>query len=215
MPDVPLATMDDAARFGYNLPADPQGSSLLDRASTRVRLYTKQTVTRVVDDVVELRPLSGYVILPQRPADKPTDVKVDDGLGNIYPVPFWGWNGHRVICPHQLRSGLFGYTWWPTPPAYPYPWLGPCICRAKQVIVTYSHGWTTVPDSVLDVVCSIANRLAAGTPGMEAGVRQEGVGDYNVTYASDALQSASGLLPGEEKTLDRIFSYPRAGTIQL
>jgi hypothetical protein len=210
-----LATTTDATRLGYNLPADRAGA-LLDRASVRVRAYPRQTITRVVGDVAILRPLSGSVRLPQRPADKPTAVTADNGLGTNVAVPVWGWNNRRIICPHVLPRWWLGYSWWPYLPTYPYPWLTVCICSAATVTVTYSHGFAVVPDEILDVTCAVAERLGNTPAGMETGIRSESVGDYSVTYSVESIDAASGLLPGEKATLDKAFGTRRKfGTIQL
>lgn len=212
----PLATTADATRLGYTLPA-ATADALLDRASVRVRAYTRQTVTRVEADTVSLRPVHGAIILPQRPADRPTTIMADDGFGLTWNIPGFWWDGRRVRCPHQapayqldqlfrLYAAPFSdWTYWPYQ----------CLCVAPLAWVTYSHGWTSVPDEITDVVCAIAERLGNTEPGMEAGIRTESVGDYSITYGVDSLQSASGLLPGEKLALDRIFGRPRMGTIPL
>jgi hypothetical protein len=208
-----LATASDLTRFGYPAIA----TTFLDRASVRVRAYTKQTLTRVVNDTVpNLRTVDGSVRLPQRPADKPTAVAVDNGLGLVTPIQAWGFNGRRVICPHILsREHWHRWDWSSTTAGWPGPWLAACLCVATTVTLTYSHGYTVIPDPVLDIVCSVAVRLAYTPMGMESGIRQESVGDYGVTYSVDSLDTASGLLPGEKASLDRILGRPRAGTIAL
>lgn len=207
-----LATAADMTRFGY----PTVSAALLDRASVRVRAYSRQTLTRVLDDTVTgLRTVTGSVRLPQRPADKPTAVFVDNGLGYVTPIQTWGFNGRRVICPHILPRQHWARWDWSPSTVWPGPWLAACLCVASTVNLTYSHGYTEIPDPILDVVCSVAARLANTPMGMESGIRQESVGDYAVTYSIDSLDTASGLLPGEKATLDRILGRPRAGTIAL
>ena len=54
-------------------------------------------------------------------------------------------------------------------------WGGP----SARVTVTYTHGFATVPPSVKAAVLSMAARAAASP----AGVRQESIAGYSVTYA--------------------------------
>lgn len=206
----PLASPSDATDLGYTIP-DAKAEGLLTRASTRIRSYTKQQVTRVEDDVQTYRITDGMIRLPQRPADKPTVVVANNQLGVSFPLTYFTWDGWLLACPHRQPS-LFNSTW----QFLQFNLLGPCLCTAFTATVTYSHGYITLPDQLIDVTCSIAERLANTVPGMESGVRSEGVGDYTVTFAVESIDTASGLLPGEKATLDDIFgNKQRATTIEL
>ncbi|MFC4897932.1 hypothetical protein ACFQVD_26490 [Streptosporangium amethystogenes subsp. fukuiense] len=102
----------------------------------------------------------------------------------------WWWDG---------RERVHNITTWPTRQ-----------CRPADVNATYTHGLATIPDELLELVCSVAVRLGAtaDATGMEAGIRSESIDDYSVTYASDALTTASNLLPGEESALRQILGAP-------
>jgi hypothetical protein len=206
----PLATPSDAAALGYSLPAGT-AQALLTRASTRIRTYTKQQVTRVTDDVQTYRITDGSVRLPQRPADKPTVVLVTNQFGLSYPLTYFTWDGWILECPHK-RPSLYWQPW----NIWALGWTGLCLCTAFTATVTYSHGFTVIPDGLLDVTCSIAERISNTAAGMESGVRSEGIGDYTVTFSVESLDTASGLLPGEKQTIDGIFgNRSRTSTIQM
>ncbi len=175
-----LASLPDAIRLGYTLPAG-QEESLLLRASVRIRRAagypissTTSTVRYVVDD--------GRVTLLGSPVTAVTAVAklAEDGGGTLTG---WRWDG---------GNRLFGVPSW------------------GQVNVTQTHGWTVIPDELKDLVCSVAARLgvSGGAAGMEAGIRSESIDDYSVTYAAETLTMASDLLEGEKAALRQILGAP-------
>jgi hypothetical protein len=213
----PLANFANAQNLGYDCGSDDQADIMLRRASVRIRSYTRQIITRVTDDVRTQRPSGGIVVLTQRPADKPTLVQVDDGFGHVVTIPVYDWNGRKIRCLHVLPQSavnalLLRYA---LPPGYWSSWAYACLCTARQAFITYSHGFTVVPDDVLAITCSVAERIANTTPGAEYGMRSMSLGDYGETYNADSLATAGGLLPGERRTLDEIFGRPRMGSISL
>lgn len=206
----PLANPSDAVALGYTLPP-ATAQALLTRASSRIRSYSKQQVARVENDVQTYRIIDGGIRLPQRPADRPSAVVANNQFGVGFPLTWYTWDGWLLECPHR-RPTLYWQPW----NIWPLDWSGMCLCTAFTATVTYSHGFTTNPDELIDLTCSVAERLANTAPGMESGVRSEGVGDYTVTFSVESLDTASGLLPGEKVTVDQIFgNKPRATTIQM
>lgn len=195
-----LATVADAATFGYFL--DPAtGPGFLNRASARIRGYSGQTISRVVGDVVQLPVIRNTAFLPQRPADKPTEVKFGDVV--FLEDTAWHWNPIRSsiesIDP-WINSGNFT-GWWQ---------------HSEQIItVTYSHGFTTLPEDLLEVVCAVAARMAGGTNGRERGVSSEGVLGVQVSYAPEALESAATLLPSEKAIIDKILGKRQTASLPL
>lgn len=181
-----LADLDDAARLGYTLDPD-RGPALLERASVRVRRYTKQTITRVTNDVVYLPVHASRVRLPQIPADKPTLVEIDTGIyQNLHTS--WYWN----LSTSTIQN--LGSLW--------------------EVRVTYSHGYTVVPDEIKDIVCAIAARLEASGGASQSGLQSESAGGVSVSYFPTASEGRSGLSSEEEGALDRIFGKPRPTTLE-
>jgi len=89
---------------------------------------------------------------------------VEDGVALTAVTDFdWSSSGRLV------RAGR----WWTSKP--------------RSVVVTYTHGYATVPDDVKGVCMSLASR-AMQNP---VGVRTQAIDDYTVTYAG----SAAGLGP--------------------
>lgn len=197
---VALATPEDAAAFGYSLPAGT-ADALLARASARVRGYTRQHLSRVEDDVVTLPARYGRVRLPQRPADKPTRVEIN---GVVFAEGTnWQWDAVTQSIVNVSAALPIGNL----PEGF--------APLASNVTVTYSHGYVTLPDELREIVCAVASRLASGSGGMEQGIRSEQTGDVQITYASDALASASSLLPGEKAALDVYLGRLRTLSMEL
>lgn len=187
-----LASVVDAVRLGYTLPAGEE-ETLLRRASARIRRAAKQHISSITS-TVRVRVENGVAVLPGNPITAVTAITqlAEDG-GAV--VTGWRWDGRDQV--HSINTSpttsLPVLARWPT-----------------DVLVTYTHGWTTIPDELLDLVCSVAARIGSvpASGGMEAGVRSESIDDYSVTYAAEALDAASGLLPGEESALRTFLGSP-------
>ncbi|MCA1218696.1 hypothetical protein [Streptomyces sp. 8L] len=77
----PLATPADLAAFTQRDDIPEASATLaLQVASGVVRRYTRQTITRVTGDSVDLAPRMGPLVLPQRPVVAVTSVTVDGTL---------------------------------------------------------------------------------------------------------------------------------------
>lgn len=188
MPPLPLASPADAARLGYTLPAG-QEMEFLARASARLRREAGRPISSTTS-TVRRRVEGGKVLLPGGPITAVSTVArlAEDGGATLTG---WRWDGMEHI--HCIPL-----------------WCG-------DVNVTYTHGLATIPDELLDLVCSVAVRLSATeeAAGMEAGIRSESIDDYSVTYAAEAVETASGLLPGEVSALAAIIgSVPGAYVVR-
>ncbi|GAA3416208.1 hypothetical protein [Streptosporangium vulgare] len=187
-----LATLPDAVRLGYTLPAGEE-EALLARASARIRRAAGQQISSMTS-TVRVRVEDGTAILPGAPITAVTTVTrlAEDGGA---AVTGWWWDGReRVHGINVSTSGsLYPHRRWPV-----------------DVNITLTHGLVTLPDELVELVCSVAVRLGAtaDAAGMEAGIRSESIDDYSVTYASDALTTAANLLPGEESALRQILGAP-------
>lgn len=174
MPPLPLASPADAARLGYSLP-EGREMEFLARASARLRREAGRPISSTTS-TVRRRVEGGTVLLPGGPITAVSTVArlAEDGGATLTG---WRWDGMEHI--HGIPL-----------------WCG-------DVNVTWTHGFATVPDELLELVCSLAVRLSATeeAAGMEAGIRSESIDDYTVTYAAEAVESASGLLPGEASQL--------------
>lgn len=166
---------------------DPvQAASALQRASGRVRKYCRQTITLVENETVTLPGGSRILRLPQRP------VVVDDThpltVTELFGITNVQYEALEQRDYTRIGSELTrGQAWWAPTRLMGWPWLRPQGIWAQRVQVTYSHGYTEVPDDIVDVVLDVA----AMTMTNPQGLRQEGIDDYSRTFASETIGSGS------------------------
>ncbi len=158
---------------------------LLELASAAVRVYTGQTLSAVADDVVPVRPDGGYRFrLSQRPVT--AVASVSRGATPLAATAYrWSRDG--------LVESVYG-SW-----------------GVDELTVSYSHGFSPVPDDVILAVCQIVARNLVNPEG----VRSEVIGSTSVVYAVPAsgFGLGVGLGPVERGLLD---SYRRpVGRISL
>lgn len=196
MPLPSLATIAQLeARLGHTVDA-VRAQALLDDASNIVRGYTRQTLSRVENDKVVLRFGHGRVVLPQRPADKPSLVERADGSGAV-PAVSWWWSGLGEI-------DFMNYALVANGPFYRH--------AMRAVIVTYSHGYAEIPGEIVAVVCQMVGRVidgAVSTPGL----RSEAIDDYKADLGGGLVSGSIALVPDEKETLDKF--RVRAGSVGL
>jgi hypothetical protein len=199
MPLPSLATVADLATLlgrTFTTEQEQQAQALLDQASSVVRAYVRQDITRATTtDTFTMRradPLlhrcSGVVTLPQRPV-----VDIDAVAVNGVETQDWWQDGNDVL----VRAWS-----WDQPPA---------AHRPPQITVTYTHGWDPVPADVQAIVMQAANRVLVNP----SGIRSETVGGESVTYLIPAVGEYLGVLLSrtEQKVLDR---YRRtAGSVRV
>lgn len=88
-------------------------------------------------------------------------------------------------------------------------WLHSSVCGPLEV--AYEHGYDTLPDDLVELVCAIAARLGEMPGAVGAGARTEQSGGESVTWGVEAYTSASGLTRGEQAALNRIYpNRPRS-----
>lgn len=196
MADPVLATVQQLeARLGHTVDAI-RATALLEDASAIVRGYTRQYFSRVLNDVVTLAVSGGKIVLPQRPADKPTVVARVDGTGP-YPTSAWFWGGVGVVefgTPSWVANG------------------GSYVSSPPAAIVTYSHGYTTIPGDVVAIVCQMVGRVidsGIASPGLDT----ESIDDYRAHMGAGLLSGSVALAPDEKLSLDRYRK--RNGSVQL
>lgn len=88
---------------------------------------------------------------------------------------------------------------WPTT-----AWDLAVVQAGVPATITYTHGWATVPDIVVAVVCQIAGR-ALGMPSPATGVQSESLGAYSYSVGTAAASGPLGMLPGEQAALQGLF----------
>lgn len=195
--DLPsLATITELeTRLGHSVDS-ARGQALLSDASSVVRGYTRQTLSRVVDDTVVLRYIKGRVVLPERPCDKPTLVERADGTG-VIPAISWWWSGLNEV--EFYNDSLVAN--------------GPYYRHAMRMVkVTYSHGYTEIPGDIVMIVCQMVGRVLDGaisTPGL----RSEAIDDYKVDLGGYLSSGTIALVPEEKLILDRYRN--RVGSVGL
>lgn len=165
-------------------------------ATAAVRNYTRQTISRVANDALTLtiEPYRSLILLPELPVISVASV-VEDGttlaIGDDYR-----WTDYGRLT--RRGSSYWNSNW-------------------QEVVVTYTHGYATIPDDVKAVCARSAARryqagLRAAASSGVAGVQAETIPDYAVTYSPETgpnnsmLLGASAamiLLPSERGILDR------------
>jgi hypothetical protein len=176
----PLATTADATAYGYTLPP-ATADALLARASARIRRAAGQPITSTTS-TVRLPATDSTVSLPGPPVTAVTTVLGVDCTGATYALDWWCWDGATLTVP----------------------------CGTEKVDVAYSRGYTTVPDGIVELTCSVANRFAGTPAGAEGLLRSRSIDDYSETYATEAIAAAGDLLPGEREALADALGTPEA-----
>lgn len=181
----PLATAADLQAAGAT-GTDAALNLALRRASARVRRYTRQDVTLVENETITL-PGGGKVLrLPQYPlivdaAHPLTVVEVADFSGVE-------WTALENRDYSRLGSELTrGYPWQAPNRLMGWPWNRAQGVWAPKVRVTYSHGYGDVPEDIVDVVLDLAAMDLANPENL----RQVSIDDYQRTFASETIGSAS------------------------
>lgn len=187
----PLASIDDVQeRLGVTFTgADADRVEALIRdASAKVRNYTGQTFT-LEETTDRLKARNGRLTLPQRPVVEVATVQDTNAVDVDYTLT------NDILWLNTTWSGLAPFDWEPrtTPLGY--------------VDVTYTHGYETIPDDILAVVCQIVGR-AYGVNSQTAGLTGETIAGYSYTMGSVGGAGAVGLLPEERAVLD---AYRRIG----
>jgi len=137
--------------------ADASATLALSLASDAVRAYIGQDIDLVEDDEVTLDG-SGTVLLllPQTPVTEVSIVEEDGEALTFDEEYLWtSWGGLT-----RLKR----------------PW----VSTPRRIVVTYSHGYSTVPGPIKAATLALAGRLIDAP----AGVKQETIGAYSVTYAA-------------------------------
>jgi len=160
----------------------------VNRASGMVRALARQTFDFVSQETVVIKGGEQILTLPQRPI-------VVDASSNLLTVVEIGLFGALdFICldgRDYSRIGnelTRGYPWWwnNTQRLMGYPRSRPTGVWAPQVRVTYSHGYTTIPDQIQDCVLDAAGMLY-DNPTM---LRSMTIDDYTETKATEVLGSS-------------------------
>lgn len=177
-----LATLDDLEDRLGSTPDATRGQAILDDVSAVVRAYTGQQFTSE-ETTDRLRVRNGGVKLPQRPVTAVESIANMDGGA----VEFTWYSGDFVALAAWDAIRAFE--------------VQPFRTQATWVDVTYTHGYATVPEDIVAVVCQMAGRAYGRTPDT-TGVTQESIAGYSYSVGSAAASGPMGMLPNERQILD-------------
>ena len=171
----------------------------LTEASAAIRNYTKQYLEKVDDEVITLDSPGGYrLFLPELPVLEVTEVIEDDET--LTPDDDYKLGQHGIL--HRIDQ----------------KWAE----GIQNVTITYTHGYTTIPDDIVAVCTRAASRAyQAGLRAAESdglmGIASKSLGDFSVSYtpesggAGEGIMGASAarmLLLSEKDTLDKYRIKP-------
>ena len=162
---APFATITDVGDFlGEDLTGArlTQATMALEMATADIQGWTRRRLERVANDVIELEgTLEREIVLPSWPVVAVTTVKVD---------------GVTVPAAEYTRVGrsLWRNSGWGEP--------------GEIVEVTYTHGYSPIPDDIRMATVKLAVRTLQNPQG----IRQEGIGSYSVTYGGEDVGGAVG-----------------------
>lgn len=186
---APLATAADlAARLKVDTPAAgstqrAQWDAALADASEHLRDVIGTTITQLTSTVTLDVETDGQLRLPGSPVTAVTSVTVD---GTALAADSW-----------RLRHGVLRFA----------------VRRGREVTVTYTHGWATVPGELVKWTCVLAAAelasAARGNLGMAGNVASVAVDDGRVTFHSGDQQASGVDLP--ERVADRLRATYGAG----
>lgn len=181
-----LASSDDIeVRLGRAFVGSEEArvEALLDDASASVRAYTGQHFELVENDEIRLQVRRGIVTLPQRPVVAVTSVADVDAVDVTYQ-----WDAGD-----RLNLNVTPLNAWE---------IEPRRNRVTYVDVVYTHGYETIPEDIVRIVCNMALR-AFGVPAESSGLQQESIAGYSYAVGSAAAAGAGGMLPSERADLDK------------
>lgn len=169
-----FATTAELAEFAGDAELDsPRGELLVQLAEGSVRNYTRQTLSFVEDDTVELRGGSLRLVLPERPVIDVTQVFIDGDEVTHF----------RLVRDVLYRGVMRSY--WGT--------------AENLITVTYSHGFLNIPDEIKAVVLQIATRARANP----RSVTSESIGDWSATWSGSGAGGGAAPTHAERSILDR------------
>jgi hypothetical protein len=201
-----LATVDDVAAVSRDVPDADQArvTRLIELVSARVQRYTGQTIEAVADDVVTITPHDGDLRLPQRPVTAISSIVVRGDTLDPTLYTFTAGGVVRRTAPGTAGAGAFGISsGWPASGEWPWPPLA--------TIVTYDHGYATIPDDLVSVVAELAAQSWLGGDRAAEGKIGESIDGYSESWYRRASPTTAWD-PAHKAILD---SYRRAGFASL
>jgi hypothetical protein len=200
----PLCTVQDLSALIQVTVAvdDAPALAAIAAASAAIRGYCHQALSLVTGDHVVLSPACGRVLLPELPVVAVSAVSL---AGTVLDPAAYGF---EAATGELLRFDPLA-----TPPPWPIWWDS----GFRNVAVTYTHGYATLPDDLVNVCARVAARQYLG------GLRSALVGphasesDYAAVYQGEPIGETAGaygptsavILTGDEKrSLDQYRPLP-------
>jgi hypothetical protein len=179
---APLATVADLEARGVTVGPSETAivGTYLDVASTIVRDAAGCPIGAAVSTVTLEGVAATRIFLPGQPVTAVSDVEID-GV---------------AVTDYRLTNGAL----WRS-----QGWTG--LCEPAAVTLTMTHGLTTVPADIVDLVCRLAAQSLLAFRSGDPAPRQltsERIGDYAVTYA-DTESGVMSLTPFQRNRLAARF----------
>lgn len=168
-----FCTVDDVSELLQLDIADADQIASCQRAITaataEIRNYCKQYLELVEDDeyTFDVRPARWNLLLPELPVVE---------LGTVIE------DGETLTEDDDYQLGLYGQLWR----------VGQRWKAGVQIVtVTYSHGYSTIPDDIIDVCTRAAARaFQAGLKSADAegipGIASKALGDFSVSFTGES-----------------------------
>jgi hypothetical protein len=168
---VAFAELEDLEMFlGVDLAGtDPvRVDALLSMASAVIKAYVGHNIVETTETVTVNGSGTRYLFLPGAPVTAVSAVTVDgEAVENTADLWYWDWNTNGVL------THISG--WWPY--------------DNRNVSVTYTYGYPTVPDDVKYVCVQVAARGYQNP----LGLRSETIGSYSYSTAIPASGTPQGM----------------------
>ncbi|MEU7096058.1 hypothetical protein [Kitasatospora aureofaciens] len=203
---TPLATVTDVAnRMPRALTTAEQtrATTLLVDASSRIRAHCRQAFTQVQTTEI-IAPVDNQIILPQRPVISVDAVaRVNADGRSFMPYSVWTWDGKATLMLGPPSAIVNAPAVWTD-----MDWFW----RNVTYQVTYTHGYSVIPDDVVGVAAGMVARvlMAPGSPG----VISETIGGYAYRMADGFPTAQVDLTSADEKIL-KSYCGRRNRTIEL
>ena len=193
MPDS-FATTDDAAAYGFTLPA-ATADGLLARATQAIRDAAGYPVTQVTGAALRLRAECGRLAVPSLVVTAVSVVALvnDDGTTTALDSAAWDWDGGNRI---RLVPGK----------------VAEADRRFGQFDVTFDHGFATIPEGLVMLTGAVAFRLAVTPVAATAGIRSQSVG--SVSWTVGEVQPGAALTDDEVRLLAKVIPVQRAWQVK-
>lgn len=200
---VQFATADEfAERFGLTLTADESSrvSGLIGRASALIQDAAKQQIVLVTDDVLTLNGTrKERVTLPERPVVSVASVTLDGET--LTEGTDWFLADDQIVRRRTAFVDGFGSAFLDAPfllgSGFGFP--------SQTLVVTYTHGFATIPGSVKEICLEAVVRVWVN-PGS---VARQSSGNTSTVYDNSRFAPTGLLLTSDEKRdIRRFFGSP-------